>query len=443
MDTTTQTAFCILALAIAFIVGLLSTRLMKLLKLPNVTGYLITGIIFGPYVLGPLFLGYVPFTSDALNFGSQSFIDLLITPISWISTIALGFIAFTIGSSFKLTTLKSVGPRILIITVCEALGGAVIVISGLFIASIFVDIPVEIILTLGAIACATAPAATLMVVKQYKARGPVVSTLLPVVALDDAVALIAFAVLFSISKAMASGSNPDVMDLLVWPVVSIIASLVIGGLLGLLVTLGCRLFKSRVNRIIMCIAAIFICVSLSMFPYKQWINIDIQFSSLLAIMMVGAVLINMRRDSDAIFERMDLITPPIFMLFFIISGAQLDITVFWKEGALTIIIIALVYIVARSIGKWFGAFGSAKVTKSPKTVQKYLGFTLLPQAGVAIGLASSASSQLMATGDPLMAKYANIILPVILAATIVYELFGPFITKIALTNAGEIVKESK
>ncbi|MFA6809285.1 MAG: cation:proton antiporter, partial [Eubacteriales bacterium] len=331
----------------------------------------------------------------------------------------------------------------IIITICEALGGAVIVIGGLFMASIFVEVPVEIILTLGAIACATAPAATLMVVKQYKAHGPVVSTLLPVVALDDAVALIAFSILFSISKAMASGSNPNIMDLLVWPIVSILASLIIGTGLGFLVTLGCKFFKSRANRIIMCIACIFICVSLSMLPYKEWIGIDIQFSSLLAIMMVGAILINFRKDSDLIFERMDLITAPIFMLFFIISGAQLNITIFWSEGALSIIIIALVYVVARSIGKWGGAFVSAKATKSPKTVQKYLGFTLLPQAGVAIGLASSASSQLIATGDPLMVKYGNIILPVILAATIIYELIGPFITKIALTKAGEIEKAPK
>src|SRR5574344_2902792 len=192
MNTTTQTAFCILALAIAFIVGLLSTRLMKLIKLPNVTGYLITGIIFGPYVLGPLFLGYILFTNEALTTGATEFINLVTTPISWITSVALGFIAFTIGSSFKLSTLKQVGPRIMIITVLEALGGAAVVIAGLFIASIFIEIPTEIILTLGAISCATAPAATLMVIKQYKAKGPVVSTLLPVVAFDDAVALIVF-----------------------------------------------------------------------------------------------------------------------------------------------------------------------------------------------------------------------------------------------------------
>lgn len=440
MSSTTQMSIWILGLGLAFVIGSLSSRLMKLIKLPNVTGYLIAGIIFGPYVLGPLFFGYIPFTNEALTTGATEFINLVTTPISWITSVALGFIAFTIGSSFKLSTLKQVGPRIMIITVLEALGGAAVVIAGLFIASIFIEIPTEIILTLGAIACATAPAATLMVVKQYKAHGPVVSTLLPVVALDDAVALIAFAILFSISKAMASGTNPNVLDLLVWPVVSILVSLIVGTALGFLVVLACKFFKSRANRVILCMASIFICVAFSMFPYTDWIGIDLQFSSLLAIMMVGAILINFRPDADRIFERMDMVTPPIFMLFFILSGAELDITIFWSAGALTIVVIALVYIFSRSFGKWGGAYLGARFTHSEKTVRKYLGFALLPQAGVAIGLATSASSQLLATGDALMQKYGSMILPIVLSATIVYELAGPVITKVALTKAGEIDK---
>ena len=430
----------LLCIAFALIVGLLSSRLMKLVHLPNVTGYLIAGIIFGPYVLGQ-FLGWKLNDVNSLN----------TTTMSLLSNIALGFIAFSIGSSFKLSALKKVGRSVIVITIFEAIGAALFVIGGLFIASLFVQIPVEIILTLGAIACATAPAATLMVIKQYKAHGPVVNTLLPVVAFDDAVALIAFSILFSISTAMAKGTNPNVMDLLVWPLLSILSSIAVGALLGFLVSLACKLFKSRSNRTILCIAAIFICVGLSMVDFKTLIHADINISALLSSMMIGAMVVNLRKDSDRIFERMEMITPPIFMLFFVISGASLDITIFMSKSAFIIIIIAGVYLTFRAMGKWTGAFTSAKITKSPATVQKYLGFTLIPQAGVAIGLASTASQTLVNQGRNLVDEFGNItelgqqlvtfggmILAIILASTIVYEIIGPIITKVALKKAGEI-----
>lgn len=426
----------ILCIALALVVGLLSSRLMKLLKLPNVTGYLISGIIFGPFILGPYIAGWVP--SDMASDGQNT-----VEAISWISDIALGFIAFTIGSSFKMSSLKQVGFRIVIITICEALGGAIFVIGALLLVSIWIEIPLPIILTLGAIACATAPAATLMIVKQYKAHGPVVDTLLPVVAFDDAVALIAFAILFSISKGIASGQNPNVVDLLVIPLAEIAASLIIGAALGFIVTLGCRLFKSRANRMIMCIAAILIAVGLSELPYSTWWGFDFSLSSLLTAMMIGAIFVNFQKDSDRTFERMEMFTPPLFMLFFVISGAQLNLTIFFKDGAWIVITIAAVYIVSRSVGKWCGACFSSMATKAPKSVQKYLGFALLPQAGVAIGLSSQASNVLIATGDPDMIKYGSMILAVILAATILYEILGPVISKIALTKAGEIDKAQK
>ena len=435
----------LLCIALALIVGLLSSRLMKLVRLPNVTGYLISGIIFGPYLLGQ-FLGWSLSDPNSLNS----------TTMSLLSNVALGFIAFSIGSSFKVSALKQVGKSVIAITILEALGGAIFVIGGLFIAKIFIDIPVEMILTLGAIACATAPAATLMVIKQYKAEGPVVNTLLPVVAFDDAVALIAFSVLFSISKAMASGNEPNLLDLLVWPIVSILASIAIGALLGFLVSLACKLFKSRSNRIILCIAAIFICVGLSMINFKSLIGVDISISGLLSTMMIGALIVNLRKDSDRIFERMELFTPPIFMLFFVISGASLNIYIFAGENAIIVVIIALIYLIFRAIGKWFGAFTSAKATKAPDTVQKYLGFALIPQAGVAIGLASTASQTLVSEGQAMVDELGNItatgqnlvsfggmILAIILASTLVYEIIGPIITKIALTKAGEITQEEK
>lgn len=424
----------ILCIAIALFVGLLSSRLMKLLRLPNVTGYLISGIIFGPYVLGQYIGGW---TSDP---ASQTSIQA----IGWISEIALGFIAFTIGCSFKTSSLKAVGKRVVIITIFEALGGAIVTIGGLFIAYIFLkdSLPISIILTLGAIACATAPAATLMVIKQYKARGPVVDTLIPVVAFDDAVALIAFSVLFSVSKSIASATELSFVGVIVVPLIEIIVSLALGAALGAIVSLSCKWFKSRANRMILIIASILVVVGLTMlantYSWKMF-GEDFSFSSLLACMMIGAMFINLRKDAQRTIERIDGFTPPLYMLFFVISGANLNITIFASKDALIVIIVALVYIVMRSIGKWSGAFASAKLTKSEPTVQKYLGFTLLPQAGVAIGLATTASQTLAKLG---LEKESSLILAVILTATIFYELVGPLITKIALAKAGEISKES-
>ena len=424
----------ILCIALALLVGLLSSRLMKLLRLPNVTGYLIAGIIFGPYVLGQYIGGW---TTDPAS-------DTSLQAISWISDIALGFIAFTIGCSFKKSSLQAVGKRVVIITLFEALGAAIITIGGLFIAYIFLKdtLPISIILTLGAIACATAPAATLMVIKQYRAHGPVVDTLIPVVAFDDAVALIAFSVLFSFSKSIASASEISFLGIIVVPLIEIIASLALGAILGFLVSLGCKFFKSRANRMIMVITSVLIVVGLSMLAtHMGWklFGEDFSFSSLLACMMIGAIFINFRMDAQRTIERIDQFTPPLYMLFFVISGANLNIMIFASKDALMVIIVALVYIIMRSVGKWTGAYTSSKITHAEPTVQKYLGFTLLPQAGVAIGLATTASRDFAALG---FEKEASLVLAVILTATLVYELVGPLITKIALSKAGEISKET-
>ena len=424
----------ILCIALALFVGLLSSRLMKVLRLPNVTGYLIAGIIFGPYVLGQYIGGW------SVDSTSQTSIQA----INWISDIALGFIAFTIGCSFKTSSLKAVGKRIVIITIFEALGGALVTIGGLFIAYIFLKdtLPISIILTLGAIACATAPAATLMVIKQYRAKGPVVDTLIPVVAFDDAVALIAFSILFSISKSIATASELSFVGVIVVPLIEIIASLALGAALGFIISFACKFFKSRANRMILVIASILVVVGLSALASSlNWrlFDEDFSFSSLLACMMIGAIFINMRQDAQRTIERIDGFTPPLYMLFFVISGANLNITIFASKDALLVVIVALVYIAMRSVGKYSGAFASSKLTKSEPTVQKYLGFTLFPQAGVAIGLATTASQTFAKAG---LEKESSLVLAVILTATIVYELVGPLVTKIALTKAGEISKES-
>ena len=414
----------ILCIALALFVGLLSSRLMKLLRLPNVTGYLLAGIVFGPYVLGKYIGGW-----------SIDNPETSINAIKWISEIALGFIAFTIGCSFKKDAISHVGKRVVVITLCEALGGAIITIGGLCIAHIFLkeQLPISLILTFGAIASATAPAATLMVIKQYKAKGPVVDTLIPVVAFDDAVALIAFSILFSISKALSSNTALNIMDVLVWPLVEIIGSLVLGAALGFGIALGFKFFKSRANRSILIICAVFIVIGLSLLSDSYgW---KVSFSSLLACMMIGAIFINFRSDAARTIERIDGITPPLYMLFFVISGASLEITIFASKGALILMTIALTYVIARCVGKWAGAYFSSKAVHAEPTVQKYLGFTLFPQAGVAIGLATTANQ---AFSD---AHNASMVLAVILTATIIYELVGPVITKIALKKAGEITEQ--
>jgi len=413
----------ILCIALALFVGLLSSRLMRILRLPNVTGYLIAGIIFGPFVLGKYIGGW-----------STSNPQTSINAVKWISEIALGFIAFTIGCSFKKEALNRVGKKVIIITLCEALGGAIVTIGALLIARIFLGnkLPIALILTFGAIACATAPAATLMVIRQYKAKGPVVDTLIPVVAFDDAVALIAFAVLFSIAKTLSSNTSLNIMDVLVWPIVEIVVSLTLGALLGFLITLGFRFFKSRANRSILIICAVFFVVGLTML--SKTYNWKVSFSSLLACMMIGAIFINFRSDAGRTLERIDGMTPPLYMLFFVISGASLDITIFGSKGALTLVIIALVYVFARCAGKWVGAYMGSKTTHAGETVQKYLGFTLFPQAGVAIGLATTANQ---AFPD---SQQASLVLAVILTATIIYELVGPVVTKISLKKAGEITE---
>ena len=320
----------------------------------------------------------------------------------------------------------------------------------LSILKIFIpEIPFEIILTLSAIACATAPAATLMVIKQYKARGPLVNTLLPVVAFDDAVALIAFAIFFTMAKALAKGNNPSITDLFLSPLASILASILLGALLGYLLSLSFKLFKSRANRMSMAIAAILISVGVSLLPFSKWLSFDLNISGLLSSMMIGAILVNVRKDADKLFERMEMFTPPIFILFFVISGAKLDLTIFTSSNAKIVIFIALVYLFSRAIGKWLGAYSSAKLTKAEPSVTKYLGLTLAPQAGVAIGLATSAASILMNEARELinmgkievgnnLLNYSSMILAIILVSTFIYELVGPSLTKLALKKAKEI-----
>ena len=417
--------------AILLIVALLSTRLMKILKLPNVTGYIVTGIIVGPFILGLFFNG---FDMSSVKDGEiYSFVQQL----SWVSTVALGFIAFSIGTSFKKNVLKSVGKRVIVITILESLFASILVIVGLLIAHfIYPDkIPLALVLTLGAIAAATAPAATLMVIKQYRAKGELVDTLLPVVALDDASALILFAILFQVATNIATSSDFSIYAMLFKPIIEIVLSLAIGATFGFLISFLNRFFKSRNNKLILCIFAIFANIGIY-FLFKQSYMGGFELSSLLMCMMTGAIFTNMCKDSDRTLDIMDRFTNPIYLMFFVISGASLDLSIFFSTSGLVVVIIALIYIIFRASGKWLGAYTGAVATKCSEKVKKYLGLTLIPQAGVAIGLATTANT--LFSGNELTKEIGAMVIAIILTSTLILELIGPMCSKFALKKAGEI-----
>ena len=421
--------------AILLLVALLSTRLVRILKLPNVTGYIVTGIIMGPFVFGLLFNN---FSYEGIK---EGIIYQHVNTINWVSTVALGFIAFSIGTSFKKATIKALGKRVLIITALEALGATLLVLIVLLILHfIFPEyISIELVLTLAAIASATAPAATLMVIKQYQARGPLVDTLLPVVALDDAAALILFAIFFQLANTFASGVPLSIYTVLLKPLIEIAISLASGLVIGLFISFMNRFFKSRNNRLIWCIFSVFAALGIYML-FKSPALGGFELSSLLTCMMAGAIYTNFVSDSNRTLDVMDRFTSPIYMMFFVISGASLDLTIFFNRNGLIVVGIAATYVVFRFVGKWLGAFTGATITKCEEKIKRYLGFALIPQAGVAIGLATTAYT--LFNKNPNTALAGSLILAIILTSTLIYELIGPMVAKFALNKAGEIPKEN-
>ncbi len=405
----------LLSVSVALLAGLLMTRLFKPLKLPSVTAYLVAGVLIGPYCIGALGIG-------GLGFESHSSVEAL----SLISEVALGFIAFSIGNEFRLDDLKKTGKQALAIGILQALGALLVVDVALigmhFVMPDKISIPQAI--TLGAIATATAPAATLMVVRQYKAKGPLTKLLLPIVALDDAVGLVAFAVSFGIAKTLISGEI-DVISIIVNPLVEIICSLVLGAIMGFVLTHLEKLFNSNTNRLNLTIAFVFLTASISMIDFHIG-AVHIQFSSLLVCMMLGTVFCNICPLSHDLMAASDKWTSPLFALFFVISGAELELSVFTDVA---IVIIGVVYIAFRCVGKYYGASFSARAVKCSPEICKYLGVTLFPQAGVALGMCATAM-QIGAEG--------SLIRNITLFAVLIYELFGPVFTRMALTAAGEI-----
>lgn len=416
----------LLCLAITLIAGLAMSRLVKLLKLPAVTGYLIAGILIGPYCLGALgrLIGL-----DGLGFVSSEAVE----SFDVISQVALGFIAFSIGTEFRLEEIKHIGKQATVIAILQALAATLLVDIVLIGLSFILDeLSLEAAIVLGAVAAATAPAATLMVVKQYKAKGPVTDILLPVVALDDAVGLVVFSVSYGVAKTLASGQF-DMVSVICNPIIEVVISVGVGALLGYLFNLIEKCFKSNSKRLCLAITFVLFAVAISMLEVKIG-KITIGFSSLLVCMMLGTIFCNTCKEQAEIMEKTDKWTAPLFVLFFVISGAGLELSVFKNW---VIVLIGVVYVLVRALGKCFGATASSKMMKCEPVIQKYLGITLLPQAGVALGMS------LTVINDGVLGSDGELVRNITLFAVLVYELVGPMLTKIALTKAGEIVPKAE
>ena len=415
----TQTASIFLSLSVALLAGLLVSRLAKKVQLPAVTAYLVAGVLIGPFVLGSIGVPGLGITAEQIEgFGL-------------ISDLALGFIAFSMGSEFRLAQLKKIGKQATFIGVFQAFFTTLIVDAALI--GLHFIIPetftLQSAIVLGAVATATAPAATLMVVKQYKAKGPVTDILLPVVALDDAVGLVVFAISFGIARSLGAGSI-NATSVILEPILEVVLSLALGLIMGLLFTLCERYFHSRSKRMAVSVTFVMMTVALSSMRFEIG-RVHIGFSSLLACMMLGTVFCNFCEVSEELMERADKWTTPVLILFFVISGAELELSVF---ADIMVVLIGVAYIISRSIGKYFGAGISAKISKCDPNIVKYLGITLLPQAGVALGMASKAVE---------LGPDGAIVRNITLFAVLIYEIVGPFLTKIALTKAGDINEEGR
>ena len=408
----------LLSVSIALLAGLLMTRLFKPFKLPDVTAYLIAGVLIGPYCVGALGV-------DGFGFSSMHAVEAL----GLVADVALGFIAFSIGSEFRLEELKKTGKQAFVIGIVQAL-----------VATLFVDLallgvhymmPDKLtlpqLIVLGAIATATAPAATLMVVRQYKADGPLTKLLLPIVALDDAVGLIVFAVSFGIAKTILSG-QVDLVSIILNPLVEIVCSLILGAIMGWILTQLEKMFHSNTNRLNMTIAFVFLTVALSMLEFHIG-PVHIAFSSLLVCMMLGTIFCNICPLSEDLMGRSDKWTSPLLAIFFVISGAELELSVF---ADIAIVGIGVIYILFRCLGKYTGTLVSAKATKCEPQICKYLGITLFPQAGVALGMCSIVAS------STDFGNEGALIRNITLFAVLIYELVGPLMTRQALMSAGEI-----
>ena len=409
----------LISIAVAMLVGLMLTRPAKLLGLPAVTGYLVAGLLIGPYLLGA-------FKIDGLGFTSMEQVESM----SILTQTALGFIAFTIGNEFRLYQLKSMGKKAITIGIAQAVGTTIAVDAILIAVHLMfpnvLSLPSAIVL--GAIASATAPAATLMVVRQYKADGPLTRLLMLVVAIDDAVGLVLFSISFGVASAISNGSI-NIIGVVLEPLIEIVFSFALGSIMGFLLNFVERFFHSRSKRMAVSVGFVMLTVGLSMIKFNIG-GIHFGFSLLLVCMMTGTVFCNICSTSEELMGRIETWTVPLNILFFVISGAELDLKILANVATLAV---GIVYIFSRSLGKYFGARFSCQLTNCEKPITDNLGITLLPQAGVALGMAMTAMTL---PGGALVRN-------VILFSVLIYELVGPALTKKALMRAGEINPEGK
>ena len=409
----------LISIAVAMLVGLMLTRPAKLLGLPAVTGYLVAGLLIGPYLLGA-------FKIDGLGFTSMEQVESM----SILTQTALGFIAFTIGNEFRLSQLKSMGKKAITIGIAQAVGTTIAVDAILIAVHLMfpnvLSLPSAIVL--GAIASATAPAATLMVVRQYKADGPLTRLLMLVVAIDDAVGLVLFSISFGVASAISNGSI-NIIGVVLEPLIEIVFSFALGSIMGFLLNFVERFFHSRSKRMAVSVGFVMLTVGLSMIKFNIG-GIHFGFSLLLVCMMTGTVFCNICSTSEELMGRIETWTVPLNILFFVISGAELDLKILANVATLAV---GIVYIFSRSLGKYFGARFSCQLTNCEKPITDNLGITLLPQAGVALGMAMTAMTL---PGGALVRN-------VILFSVLIYELVGPALTKKSLMRAGEINPEGK
>ena len=411
----------LICLSIALIAGLLMSRLAKAVNLPAVTSYLVAGLLLGPFVLGRLGLSGL-----GIGFGSLEQVE----GYGVVTQVALGFIAFVIGNEFRLSSLRSMGQQAITVGIAQAvITTALVDVALVGVHLLFPQVlSLASAITLGSIAAATAPAATLMVVKQYKAKGPLTHLLLMVVAIDDAVGLVLFSASYGVANALEQG-HMDLLSVVVEPLMEILLSLLLGAVAGYLLNLLEVYFHSRSKRMSLSVACVLLTVGVSMLEVEVG-GVRCGFSLLLVCMMTGTVFCNVCPTSEELMDRLDRWVSPINILFFVLSGAELDLTILTNP---MVLLIGVVYIVARSAGKISGSYLSCRATSCSPAIQKYLGITLLPQAGVALGMAATAAE----LSDGHMVRN------VVLFSVLVYELVGPTLTKISLVAAGEIRPEGR
>ena len=411
----------LICLSIALIAGLLMSRLAKAVNLPAVTSYLVAGLLLGPFVLGRLGLSGL-----GIGFGSLEQVE----GYGVATQVALGFIAFVIGNEFRLSSLRSMGQQAITVGIAQAvITTALVDVALVGVHLLFPQVlSLASAITLGSIAAATAPAATLMVVKQYKAKGPLTHLLLMVVAIDDAVGLVLFSASYGVANALEQG-HMDLLSVVVEPLMEILLSLLLGAVAGYLLNLLEVYFHSRSKRMSLSVAFVLLTVGVSLLEVEVG-GVRCGFSLLLVCMMTGTVFCNVCPTSEELMDRLDRWVSPINILFFVLSGAELDLTILSNP---LVLLVGVVYIASRSLGKISGAYTSCRATKCSPSIQKYLGITLLPQAGVALGMAAEAAQ----LSDGHMVRN------VVLFSVLVYELVGPTLTRMALTAAGEIRPEGR